>query len=108
MNLLSPSLSSAPSGGEGVRRTGEEAARFMGARREKIGEVFVGNFIGIFVERVLPLNLCSPEGKKPRMARITRITKTEQNLGRLPFVRCPQSARSDAGWFCRGATKPTS
>src|SRR6185436_14010291 len=34
MNLLSPSLSSAPSGGEGVRRTGEEAARFMGARRE--------------------------------------------------------------------------
>jgi hypothetical protein len=36
MNLLSPSLSSAPSGGEGVRRTGEEAARFMGARCEEI------------------------------------------------------------------------
>src|SRR5678810_55727 len=36
MTLLSPSLSSARSGGEGVRRTGEEAARFMGARREEI------------------------------------------------------------------------
>ena len=29
MNLLSPSLSSARSGGEGARRAGEEATRFM-------------------------------------------------------------------------------
>ena len=30
MNLLSPSLSSAPSGGEGARRAGEEAASVHG------------------------------------------------------------------------------